>query len=90
MNKNFEVVVYGRVQGVGFRLSACRLAQSLGLTGWVQNRLNGSVYAVVEGKETVCQAFIDWCRKGPSHARVDKIEISEGQLVGMIGFSVRH
>jgi len=90
MNKKFDVVVYGRVQGVGFRFSARSQAQALGLTGWVQNMRDGSVYATVEGEESVCQAFIDWCRKGPEHARVDKIEISESQPVGMSVFSVRH
>jgi acylphosphatase len=67
----------GRVQGVAFRASTVTTARVLGLAGWVANRADGSVEAVVEGDEAGIAGFIRWCHQGPSAARVDHVEVTD-------------
>lgn len=67
--------IYGRVQGVGFREAMCREARRLGITGWVRNRTDGTVEAVIASNDAAAvSAVLDWCRMGPSLARVEKVE----------------
>lgn len=73
------MVIRGRVQGVFYRASAQQAARQLGLTGFVKNEGDGSVYAEVEGREDAVQSFIDWCKKGPPAAAVISVEVSEGR-----------
>ncbi len=68
--------ITGRVQGVWYRAWTRETALELGLTGWVRNRLDGSVEALVCGEETTVQQMIEKCRCGPSAARVDDIVIT--------------
>jgi acylphosphatase len=77
-----RVVVTGRVQGVGFRYATVQRARSLGLGGWVRNRLDGSVEAVFEGPPERVRSMVDWCRRGPRGARVERLEEASEQPVG--------
>ena len=70
--------IRGRVQGVGYRWSLCAEAQRLALSGWVRNRHDGSVEALVSGPPEAVDALLLWARRGPSMARVDSILCSEG------------
>lgn len=77
-----QVVITGRVQGVGFRASCQREAQARGLTGWVRNRWDGAVEALFEGPPAAVNAMLVWCYDGPPMAAVDGVQISpapEGQ-----------
>ena len=65
--------IEGRVQGVGFRDWIRREAERLGLQGWVRNRRDGSVEALVAGQEAAVQALLTACRRGPPQARVERI-----------------
>ncbi len=69
-----HLVVRGRVQGVGFRWFALETAESLGLTGWVRNREDGSVEAEAEGTTSALDEFEKRLRTGNPSARVDEIE----------------
>ena len=69
--------VTGRVQGVGYRAHAQAEARRLGLRGWVRNLPDGRVEALADGDADAVEAFVAWCRHGPSHARVDGVEVSE-------------
>ena len=73
-----HVIVRGRVQGVGFRMWTVDLAERLGLEGWVRNRRDGSVEAVFAGPEEAVTAAIEACRTGPRGARVDAVDVEEG------------
>jgi acylphosphatase len=72
--KQVQLFVRGRVQGVYFRASTQREARRLGLTGWVKNRPDGSVEIVAEGEEVSIRELYGWAQKGPSAARVDRVE----------------
>ena len=62
------------VQGVYYRKSMVEAAQRLGVQGWVRNRADGSVEALVVGPQQAVQALIDWSHQGPPAARVDSVE----------------
>ncbi|PWS36757.1 acylphosphatase [Falsiroseomonas bella] len=81
--------IEGRVQGVGYRDWLCREAARLGLHGWVRNRPDGSVQALVEGEEGAVRALLTACRRGPVLARVDRIEERLAEPPGEPGFHRR-
>lgn len=70
-----HLIVRGMVQGVGYRWSMVQAAQQRGVQGWVRNRRDGSVEALVTGAADAVQSLIDWARKGPPQARVDALEV---------------
>ena len=80
--------IEGRVQGVGFRAWARREAEALGLAGSVRNLADGSVEAVVEGEADKVGAMIEACRRGPRHAEVSGVAVTERAACGMSGFEV--
>lgn len=82
--------ISGRVQGVGYRYSAQREAQRLGLSGWVRNTLKGNVETVVEGQDAIVEQFVAWCHKGPPSARVTLIRRATENATGEFdGFAIR-
>ncbi len=74
--------IFGVVQGVGFRFWAQKTALELGLTGWVKNRDDGGVEAIIEGSEESVQAMLDAARHGPKHSRVENIKIEYQDFSG--------
>ena len=85
---HYAIRVEGRVQGVFYRASARAEAERLGLRGFVRNEPDGSVYAEAEGERDALDRFVGWCRRGPPHARVDRITVEEGPMKGFEGFRV--
>ncbi|MFA7292850.1 MAG: acylphosphatase [Rhodocyclaceae bacterium] len=67
--------IRGQVQGVGFRWSMCAEASALGLSGWVRNRHDGSVEALVHGPADAVAALVDWAHRGPTGASVVALEV---------------
>lgn len=86
----YRIHVTGLVQGVGFRWSAAREAWKLGVTGYVKNMPDGSVYIEAEGTKELVDTFAGWCRRGPGTGFVDHTEISEGTPAGYREFRVEH
>jgi acylphosphatase len=74
LQKRVQVIITGRVQGVGFRASCQRQAVGLGLNGWVRNRWDGAVEALFEGPQAAVDAMLDWCHSGPPMAWVSGVE----------------
>jgi acylphosphatase len=83
-----RVVVSGRVQGVFFRASCAEQARRRSLGGWVRNLPDGRVEAVFEGEERQVDGMIEWCRRGPTGARVDAVETEAQAPVGDTSFAV--
>ncbi|HEY7667176.1 MAG TPA: acylphosphatase [Actinomycetota bacterium] len=83
-----HVRVAGRVQGVFYRSSCAELARRLDVAGWVRNLPDGEVEAVFEGASGDVGTMLAWCREGPPHARVDRIEVEDEPFVGETGFRV--
>jgi acylphosphatase len=79
----------GRVQGVGYRAFVDMRATELGLSGWVRNRTDGSVEAVLQGTHAQVEQMLALCRKGPPAARVDRIETVDEGMGTFDGFYVR-
>ena len=84
-----RVVVAGRVQGVFFRDTTRRRAESAGLAGWVSNRPDGAVESVFEGDADAVEELVEFCRRGPSRAEVGSVEVIEEEPEGLSGFQVR-
>lgn len=74
--RTLRLRIAGRVQGVGYRESLRAEARRLGVTGWVRNRLDGSVEAVVQGLPASVDAVVAWARRGPAAARVAQLDVS--------------
>lgn len=81
--------IHGRVQGVGYRAWTVATARALGLSGWVRNRSDGSVEALVAGDAADVAALAERCRQGPPAARVDRIEQSDAPAEMFDGFEAR-
>ncbi|MDZ7825612.1 MAG: acylphosphatase [Gammaproteobacteria bacterium] len=88
--ESVEGVCHGRVQGVAFRASMQREAERLGVQGWVRNQADGSVRFLATGAEEAVRALVDWARRGPSAARVDRLELDAASPPDTLeGFEVR-
>ncbi len=88
MKSQFEIIVKGRVQGVGFRAAARKQARAMQLRGWVENLPTGAVRAVINGDPESCTRFINWCREGSAYSWVEKVELSEMKPESLGPFSV--
>ena len=90
MNVRAHILVSGRVQGVFFRSETKREADRQSITGWIRNRYDGRVEAVFEGEEKAVKKVIGFCRKGPTHARVQDVEVQWKDYKGEFrGFRIR-
>lgn len=89
MKKCFQVSVYGRVQGVWFRASTKEKAEALGISGFVRNQADGSVYAELEGSTETLELMLAWLRRGPPLAQVDRIEVDKQEANNYSGFDIR-
>jgi acylphosphatase len=83
-----RVIVHGRVQGVFFRDTTRRMAESRGVAGWVRNDPDGSVEAVFEGPDDAVDAMVRFASEGPRGAVVERIEVAEEDPEGLTGFRV--
>ena len=77
-----HIFVSGLVQGVFFRQKTKQMAESREVGGWVRNLEDGRVEAVFEGEETDVQALVDFCRRGPSGAKVSDVKVAFEKFLG--------
>lgn len=88
-HRTAQLRITGNVQGVGYRLWAMAEARARGLTGWVRNRADGSVEALVHGPEASVDSFLDAARRGPSTADVAEVTVDAGEPPAEKGFHIR-
>jgi acylphosphatase len=84
-----RVVVHGSVQGVFFRDTTRRKAESRGVRGWVRNCSDGSVEALFEGEADAVEAMVAFAREGPRGAQVERVDVQDAAPEGGDGFSIR-
>ena len=84
-----RLIAHGRVQGVFFRDSVMRAAEPRGVAGWARNLDDGTVECVFEGAADDVEALMEAVRRGPGHASVSDVEVSEEEPEGLQGFEVR-
>jgi len=75
-----RLLISGRVQGVAYRITMVDMAERLGILGWVRNRVQGDVEAVVQGTPDAVAAIIEWARRGPSLAIVERVLIDDAAV----------
>ena len=81
-HKRIHVIVQGRVQGVFFRAYTKEEADRLGLVGWVRNRHDGAVEALIEGEAAAVDRMLDWLHQGSPMANVVRVQVTEEEAVG--------
>jgi len=86
----YKIYIRGRVQGVGFRWSAAKEARDLGITGFVKNLSDGSVYIEAEGTRGQLDAFVEWCRNGPGLSVVESVDVNSFPPVNYSEFGIEH
>jgi acylphosphatase len=89
MTRCVRLIITGRVQGVGYRMWTERTAAALGIRGWVRNRADGSVELLAIGADTAVAELIDACSRGPRHATVSGVSVSDASDDGSFGFGAR-
>jgi len=77
VNMTRHLRIAGRVQGVGYREALCREALARDLAGWVRNRRDGTVEAVLQGDARAIEEVVGWARRGPPAARVAHVEVED-------------
>jgi len=82
VNTRVRIVVHGSVQGVSFRYYTCRRALELGVSGWVRNLPDDTVEGLFEGNDSAVQSLVEWCRLGPSAARVERLDVRRDTYTG--------
>ncbi|WP_278393890.1 acylphosphatase [Sphingobium yanoikuyae] len=81
-----HLLILGRVQGVFYRNWTVETASSLGLAGWVRNRMDGSVEALVQGEADMVDRFVTLAQDGPPAAKVARIEAANAPVEALNGF----
>ncbi|MBI5654691.1 acylphosphatase [Candidatus Uhrbacteria bacterium] len=88
MQSHHTIKISGMVQGVFFRHSAKSKAEELGLSGYAKNESDGTLLIEVEGEPDELEIFSDWCKIGPTSARVDEAEVVEAPTENYTGFEI--
>lgn len=78
---HLKINIFGKVQGVWFRVHTKEQADKLSLSGFVQNKTDGSVYIEVSGKEENIKKFLKWVNKGPELSNVEQVDINQNNTV---------
>jgi acylphosphatase len=88
MEKTVGISISGQVQGVFFRQCTKEMAIKLGVNGGVKNHRDGSVYIIATGTQEKIEQLIEWCRVGPSNAKVENVEVKELPLQDFENFTI--
>lgn len=83
-----HLIIKGKVQGVFYRATAGRMAKQWGVSGWVRNTREGHVEIIASGDDEQLKVFTNWCKQGPSLARVEHVEVLETAEQKFEGFEI--
>jgi len=83
-----KLSITGRVQGVFYRATAVDKARELGVHGFVRNEEGGIVYIEVEGSRDAVDKLIQWCKSGPTFAKVEEVSVTDGEVIGFNEFQI--
>jgi acylphosphatase len=86
---HYNIRVVGRVQKVGYRYTAYLNANKFGLTGFIKNETDQSVYIEAEGSETNLNEFVDWCKEGTESSVVDQVDVKRAPVENFREFTIR-
>ena len=81
-----RLLISGRVQGIGYRWSCRRVAESAGVSGWCRNLSDGRVEVALEGDPEAVERVVSWCRRGPSRAEVTDVDVRDEPPQGETDF----
>ena len=84
MKEQRHLRIHGKVQGVGYRFYATRVARRMGLKGWIQNNRDGSVEALVVGEKQAIDDWVEEIREGPRYSEVTKIDSESREFTGKL------
>ncbi len=88
--QRLHAIISGRVQGVNFRYYTMLAAGEYGVTGWVRNRIEGTVEVTAEGPRPKLERLLRFLHRGPTNARVEDIEVEWSAATGEFdGFNIR-
>jgi acylphosphatase len=82
------LLIKGNVQGVFYRATAKKIANELGVTGWIKNTNEGDVEVTASGNEQQLEKFVNWCKKGPDKAAVEEVVVTQKDETPFKGFSI--
>ncbi len=85
-----HLLINGKVQGVFYRATAKKMAEKIGITGWIKNTKDNQVEAIVTGDEDKVEKFIKWCRQGPHNAVVTGVVVNEKEAMHFDSFEIKH
>ncbi len=80
--KRVKLKIHGKIQGVFFRYTAKQIADKLKVKGWIKNNFDGTIDAVIEGKDEAVDEMVKWCKAGPTNSIVEKVDIREEYYKG--------
>ncbi len=89
MKKLLKITVYGKVQGVSYRVSTKVIADQLDVKGFVKNLPNKTVYIEAEASLLILDQFLEWCHEGPERGEVAKVEHQESEVQEYTTFEIR-
>lgn len=86
--KHFNIIITGKVQGVGFRETTKIIANQMSVHGFVRNEKDGSVYIEAEAEDVFLEEFVNWCHEGTDRSRVENVVVGEGELKDYRNFEI--
>ncbi|UKT63221.1 acylphosphatase [Pedobacter mucosus] len=86
--KHLNIIITGKVQGVGFRETTKIIANQMMVTGFARNEKDGSVYIEAEAEDIFLEEFVNWCNEGPDRSRVESVVTTEGEVKNYRNFEI--
>jgi acylphosphatase len=86
--KHIDILITGKVQGVGFRQVTKMVADQMGVRGMIRNENDGSVYIEAEGDDVLLEVFLEWCHDGPDRAIVENVTVSPAEVKNYRNFEI--